>query len=68
MDVCLKKEIVATCSSDRTVRVWDYSAKNELKPKIFSQFEDEATCLAIHPSGFHMVVGFSEFVLCLNIL
>ena len=24
MDVCLKKTIVATCSSDRTVRVWDY--------------------------------------------
>jgi WD40 repeat protein len=24
MDICLKKTIVATCSSDRTVRVWDY--------------------------------------------
>jgi len=34
MDVCLKKEIAATCSSDRSVRIWDYSAKNEVKPKI----------------------------------
>jgi WD40 repeat protein len=24
MDVCLKKNIIATCSSDRTVRVWNY--------------------------------------------
>jgi len=25
LDVCLKKNLIATCSSDRTVRVWSYS-------------------------------------------
>ena len=24
MDVCLRKPLVATCSLDRTVRVWNY--------------------------------------------
>ena len=68
MDVCLKKQIVATCSSDRTVRVWDYSLKDEIKPLIIQQFEEEAYSVAIHPSGFHMVVGFSEYIRLLNVL
>ena len=25
LDVCIKKELVATCSSDRTVRLWSYT-------------------------------------------
>jgi WD40 repeat protein len=68
MDVCLKKQIVATCSSDRTVRVWNYSAKDELTPDIVQQFEEEAYSVAVHPSGFHMVVGFSDCIRMLNIL
>ena len=28
LDVCVKKELVATCSSDRTVRLWSYTAGN----------------------------------------
>jgi WD40 repeat protein len=24
LDVCLRKSLVATCSSDRTVRIWNY--------------------------------------------
>jgi len=27
MDICLKKPILATCSSDRTVRVWNYGVQ-----------------------------------------
>jgi WD40 repeat protein len=68
MDVCLKKQIVATCSSDRTVRVWNYSAKDELIPDITMPFEEEAFSVAIHPSGFHMVVGFNDCIRMLNIL
>ena len=25
MDVCIKKHLVGTCSSDKTVRIWNYS-------------------------------------------
>jgi len=28
LDVCIKKELVATCSSDRTVRLWSYTTQN----------------------------------------
>ena len=31
LDVCIKKELVATCSSDRTVRLWSYTAQNSFK-------------------------------------
>ena len=69
MDVCLKKTIIATCSSDRTVRIWDYGSQpHALVPSIVQQFEEEAFSVAIHPSGFHMVVGFSDSVRMLNIL
>ena len=25
LDVCIKKQLIATCSTDRTVRIWSYS-------------------------------------------
>ena len=25
MDVCIKKNLIATCSSDKTVKIWSYS-------------------------------------------
>ena len=31
LDVCLRKSLVATCSSDRTVRIWNYLEKNNLE-------------------------------------
>jgi cilia- and flagella-associated protein 57 len=69
MDVCLKKQIIATCSSDRTVRVWNYGTHaHEIKPDIIAQFEEEAYSVAVHPSGFSMVVGFSDSIRMLNIL
>ena len=27
MDVCIKKYLVATCSIDKTVRIWNYNTK-----------------------------------------
>lgn len=30
LDICLRKSLVATCSSDRTVRIWNYLEKNTL--------------------------------------
>lgn len=28
LDLCIKKQILATCSSDRTVRIWSYTSQN----------------------------------------
>ena len=34
LDVCVKKELVATCSSDRTVRLWSYTAGNMFQSEL----------------------------------
>lgn len=70
MDVCVKKQLVATCSSDRTVKIWSYTmgVNGEFKLEINQVFEnDEAKSLAFHPSGFHLVVGFTDKIKMLNI-
>ena len=68
LDVCVKKNLVATCSSDRTVRIWSYVGDRHFQNECTKNFEEEAYSLALHPSGFHLVVGFSDQVKLFNIL
>lgn len=56
MDVCLRKPLVATCSLDKTVRVWNHAERNNLE--ISRTFEEKALALTFHPSGLHLVVSF----------
>jgi WD40 repeat protein len=59
MDLCIKKQLMATCANDRSVRLWSYNTNsNQFKLELRQQFPEEAFSIAIHPSGFHMVVGF----------
>lgn len=65
MDICIKKNLVATCSIDKTVRIW-----NNLNPpqlEICELFNDEAYSVALHPSGFHLIVGFTDRVRMMNV-
>jgi len=64
MDVCIKKYLVATCSIDKTVRIWNYNNKTL---EICETFQDEAFSLAFHPSGFHIIVGFTDKVRMINV-
>jgi cilia- and flagella-associated protein 57 len=48
LDVCIRKTLVATCSTDKTVRIWNYM---EHTLENFKEFEEEATAVAFHPSG-----------------
>ena len=66
LDICLRKSLVATCSSDRTVRIWNYLEKNTLE--IIKQFEEKPLSLSFHPSGLHLIVSFSDKVRLMNIL
>jgi len=60
---------MATCANDRSVRLWSYNTtNNNFKLELRQQFPEEAFSIAIHPSGFHMVVGFQESVQIMNIL
>ena len=67
MDVCIKKNLVATCSMDKTVKIWSYSSAQGLQLEINQSFNDEAFCIAFHPSGFHVVVGFADGIRMMNI-
>ena len=53
MDVCVKKNLIATCSMDKTVKIWSYTANsNAFNLEIDKEYQDEAFCVAFHPSGF----------------
>jgi cilia- and flagella-associated protein 57 len=66
LDVCIKKNLVATCSYDKTVRIWSYSPQN-FKLDICESFQEEALSVAFHPSGYHIVVGFTDKIRMMNV-
>ena len=65
MDVCIKKQLIATTSSDKSVRVWDYERKSL---EIIETFSDEGHGIAFHPSGFHIVAGFTDRLRFINLV
>lgn len=67
MDACIKKPFVATTSTDRTIKVWSYTAQNGFNLEIDQLFKEEPYCVAFHPSGFHLVVGFNERIRMMNL-
>ncbi|KAL9654241.1 hypothetical protein ABK040_010273 [Willaertia magna] len=65
MDTCIRKPIVVTCSLDKTVRVFNYL---DSTLNIVKQYSSEAHAIAIHPNGYHLVVGFTDKLRFMNIL
>ena len=64
-DVAFHKNICATVSLDGTARLWNYdTCRCELVHK-FSQ--EDPLALAIHPSGFQLIVSFKDKVRLFNI-
>ena len=57
MDICLKKPLIITCSKDNTLRVWNFLT-NEIE--LMKTFPEDMFCAALHPSGLHCAVGFSD--------
>lgn len=64
MDVCIRKPLIATCSTDRSVRIWNYA---EPALEFMKEFDDEVQAVAFHPSGFHLIAAFNDRILMLNI-
>ena len=64
LDICLKKTIMASCSSDNTVRVWNYMTRTL---EICECYIDEPISVAFHPSGLHLVIGFLDRVRIMNV-
>ena len=67
LDICLHKPLIATVGeTDKTVRVWNYLRRRcEL---VHRATNDEPTCVAFHPSGFEMLVGYKERVRLYSVL
>jgi len=67
LDSCIKKPYIATTSIDRTVKVWSYTNGTGFNLEIDQIFKEEPYCVAFHPSGFHLVVGFNERIRMMNL-
>lgn len=65
IDTCVRKPLVASCSTDRTVRLWNYSDKCT---EIVRQFPEEAYSCAIHPNGLSLLVGQGDKLRLMTIL
>ncbi|CAN0047034.1 unnamed protein product [Lampetra fluviatilis] len=65
LDVCARKPLAATCSLDRSLRVWNYET-NSLE--LHHVFPEEAHSVALHPSGLQVLVGFSDKLRLLTLL
>ncbi|KAK1931919.1 Cilia- and flagella-associated protein 57 [Phytophthora citrophthora] len=65
LDTCIRKPLVVTCALDRSVRVWNYLDKST---DILKFFREDALCVAFHPSGLHVAVGFTDKLRMLNVL
>ncbi|XP_030351750.1 cilia- and flagella-associated protein 57 [Strigops habroptila] len=65
LDICLWKSILATCSLDRSVRIWNYQT-NTLE--LYKEYWEEAYSVSLHPTGLFCLVGFSDKLRFISLL
>ncbi|TPX56516.1 hypothetical protein PhCBS80983_g04473 [Powellomyces hirtus] len=65
IDVCVRKPLIVTCSSDRSIRIWDYLTNT---CHLVKTFTEEPLSVSLHPSGLHLLVGFNDKLRLKNIL
>ncbi|KAF5888302.1 cilia- and flagella-associated protein 57, partial [Clarias magur] len=65
LSVCIRKPLIATCSTDRSVRIWNYETS---ALELYKEFQEEVYCVALHPSGLFILAGFSDKLCLMNLL
>ncbi|CAL8278556.1 unnamed protein product [Lota lota] len=65
LSICIRKPLVASCSLDHSVRVWNYDT-NVLE--LYKEFQEEALSVSLHPSGLFLLVGFTDKLRMMNLL
>uniref|UniRef100_A0A8K9XMZ8 EML-like second beta-propeller domain-containing protein n=1 Tax=Oncorhynchus mykiss TaxID=8022 RepID=A0A8K9XMZ8_ONCMY len=65
LSICIRKPLIATCSLDHSVRIWNFET-NVLE--LHKEFQEEAFSVALHPSGLFILVGFSDKLRLMNLL
>ncbi|XP_027008175.1 cilia- and flagella-associated protein 57-like isoform X3 [Tachysurus fulvidraco] len=65
LSVSSSKPLLATCSKDNSVHIWNYKT-NSLE--LHQEFPEEPNCISLHPNGLSILVGFSDKVHLMNLL
>ena len=65
LDLCIRKSYLVTCGYDRSVKIWNWYEKKMIINKLFNE---DPLCVAMHPSGLHIVIGFADKLRLMNIL
>ncbi|KAG5508860.1 hypothetical protein JKF63_05363 [Porcisia hertigi] len=62
--ICVQRPLVATASRDGSVFLWNSIT---YAVEMRSNFDEEIVSMAIHPSGLHMIIGFTDSFRVFNI-
>ncbi|KAJ8608286.1 hypothetical protein CTAYLR_010208 [Chrysophaeum taylorii] len=65
LDVCVRKPLVVTTSLDKTLRVWNLATH---EAELCKHYAEDPFSVSFHPSGLHVIVGFSDKLRLINLL
>ncbi|RKP18864.1 WD40 repeat-like protein, partial [Rozella allomycis CSF55] len=65
LDTCIKKPLLVTCGADQSVRLWNYE---ENTCDLVKYFNEDIYSVALHPSGFYVLLGFSDKLKMMSIM
>ncbi|TSL47697.1 Cilia- and flagella-associated protein 57 [Bagarius yarrelli] len=65
LSACIRKPLIATCSTDRSIRIWNYDTG---ALDLYKEFQEELFSVALHPSGLFLLAGFSDKLHLMNLL
>ncbi|KAL0032683.1 hypothetical protein WJX79_002789 [Trebouxia sp. C0005] len=65
IDACVRKPIVASVSSDHTVRLWNFLDKST---ELVKNFTEDAYSVSLHPSGLIVLLGFADKLRLMTVL
>ena len=65
VDVAKWKQLVVTCSKDKSVRIWNYV---NLQLEAMNTYEDEPLKVSFHPNGLHIAILFKGTIKVCDIL
>jgi WD40 repeat protein len=65
LDICIRKQLIATCSKDKTINIWNVAERRlEIEP---TPTPEECLAIAFHPSGLHLVVALNDKIQLMNL-
>ena len=65
IDVAKQKALIATCSKDKYIKIWNFISLNL---EVEQLFDEEPKKLAFHPNGLNLAVIFMDKICMMNIL